>query len=155
MDQNKFKEHKVVGDVIDEFASDVALLKVEWGPDCSAQQGNVVTPRQMKDQPTTLEWSNAQADSFYTLIMTDPDAPSRADPKYGQFQHWLVVNIPGSDLAKGLVKTSYIGSGAPPNTALHRYIFLVYKQQQAKQSFDAVLDLNKKANKKRVNFKAR
>lgn len=26
----------------------------------------------------------------YTMVMTDPDAPSRQDPKWGQFRHWVV-----------------------------------------------------------------
>jgi hypothetical protein len=26
----------------------------------------------------------------YTLVMTDPDAPSREDPKFGQWRHWVV-----------------------------------------------------------------
>jgi phosphatidylethanolamine-binding protein len=29
----------------------------------------------------------------YTMVITDPDAPSRADPKFGEFRHWLVSNI--------------------------------------------------------------
>ena len=26
----------------------------------------------------------------YVVVMTDPDAPSRADPKFGQWRHWVV-----------------------------------------------------------------
>jgi hypothetical protein len=26
----------------------------------------------------------------YTLVMTDPDAPSRAEPVYKEFRHWVV-----------------------------------------------------------------
>ena len=26
----------------------------------------------------------------YVVVMTDPDAPSRADPKYGEWRHWVV-----------------------------------------------------------------
>ena len=29
----------------------------------------------------------------YTLVMTDPDAPSREDPKFGQWRHWVVRPI--------------------------------------------------------------
>lgn len=29
-------------------------------------------------------------DVNYTLVMTDPDAPSRKDPKFGQWRHWVV-----------------------------------------------------------------
>lgn len=54
----------------------------------------------------------------------DPDAPSRADPKWGEWRHWLVVNIPGCDVSKGEALSVYIGSGPPQGTGLHRYIFL-------------------------------
>ena len=29
----------------------------------------------------------------YTLAMLDPDAPSRSDPKYGPFRHWVVSTL--------------------------------------------------------------
>lgn len=61
-------------------------------------------------------------------MMTDPDAPSRQQPTFGEVRHWLVVNIPGSAVADGQTIVEYIGSGAPQHTGLHRYIFLVYKQ---------------------------
>jgi phosphatidylethanolamine-binding protein (PEBP) family uncharacterized protein len=38
------------------------------------------------------------------------------------------VNIPGSDVEKGDVLSEYIGSGPPPKTGYHRYVYLVYKQ---------------------------
>lgn len=68
-------------------------------------------------------------------FFTDPDAPSRKDPKFREWHHWLVTNIPGKDLSKGDVLSDYIGSGPPPDTGLHRYVFLVYKQP-SKITFD-------------------
>ena len=56
--------------------------------------------------------------------LTDPDAPSRSDPKWGEWRHWLVFNIPGNQLGKGDVWWTYIGSGPPKDTGLHRYVFL-------------------------------
>ena len=55
---------------------------------------------------------------------TDPDAPSRSDPKFGEWRHWLVFNIPGGNLTSGEEWWTYIGSGPPKDTGLHRYIFL-------------------------------
>ena len=40
----------------------------------SVSLGNVLTPTQVKDPPT-VDW-DAEADAFYTLCMTDPDAVS-------------------------------------------------------------------------------
>lgn len=68
--------------------------------------------------------------------MADPDAPSRADPKFREVCHWTVINIPGSDLAKGNTLFEYLGSGPPEGTGLHRYTFLLFKQPDGKLNFD-------------------
>lgn len=125
------KTHEVIPDVIDTVPP--ALIKVSYPCGVSVDIGKELTPTQVKDQPT-VDW-DADASSFYTLCMTDPDAPSRKEPKFREWHHWLVANIPGKDVSKGEVLSQYIGSGPPPNTGLHRYVFLVYKQP-SKLSFD-------------------
>jgi phosphatidylethanolamine-binding protein (PEBP) family uncharacterized protein len=67
--------------------------------------------------------------------MNDPDAPSRAEPKFREWHHWCVVNIPGSHVSKGEVLSQYVGSGPPKGTKLHRYVFVVFKQK-GKMTFD-------------------
>lgn len=44
-------------------------------------------------------------------------------------KHWLIGNIPGSDIKKGDVLADYRGSGPPEGSGLHRYVFLVFKQE--------------------------
>ncbi len=56
----------------------------------------------MKNQPS-VKWE-ADPNSFYTLLMTDPDAPSRAQPEFREWHHWLVVNIPGNNISEGDVR---------------------------------------------------
>ena len=90
--------------------------------------GAPLTPTQVKDIPIEVTWP-AEDGVLYTLIMTDPDAPTRENPTLGEVKHWLVVNIPGSDLSQGEEIAAYRGSGPPKGTGLHRYIFLAYKQQ--------------------------
>lgn len=92
--------------------------------------GNELTPTQVKDEPT-LKW-DANANEFYTLLMVDPDAPSRANATFREVRHWAVVNIPGDSVDKGDIIAEYRGSGPPKDTGLHRYIFLVYKQPNGK-----------------------
>lgn len=103
-------------------------------------QGAELTPTQVKEQPT-VKW-NADPNSYYTIILTDPDAPSRAEPKFREFRHWLVINIPGNDIAAGDILFEYIGSGPPKGTGLHRYVFLLYKQS-GKMNFDETKVANK------------
>jgi phosphatidylethanolamine-binding protein len=100
---------------------------VTYSTGVEAKAGNVLTPTLVKDAPT-VEW-NADSNTFYTLCMTDPDAPSRKDPQFREWHHWLVGNIPGANVAKGETLSAYIGSGPPQGTGLHRYVFLIYKQR--------------------------
>lgn len=92
-----------------------------------AHLGNELTPSDVKDEPQA-KWE-ADPNKFYTLVMFDPDAPSRADPSYADVKHWLVGNIKGGDLSSGDVIAEYFGSGPPKDTGLHRYIFLAYEQK--------------------------
>lgn len=61
--------------------------------------------------------------------MVDPDAPSRNNPKIREVKHWFVGNIKGNNVDKGDHITEYFGSGPPKGTGLHRYIFLLFKQE--------------------------
>lgn len=76
------------------------------------------------------------------FLPPDPDAPNRQEPKFREVRHWLVVNIPGSDLSAGEHKFQYIGSGPPQGSGLHRYVFLLFKQD-GKQNFDMPTTTNR------------
>ncbi|XP_001355892.2 phosphatidylethanolamine-binding protein 1 [Drosophila pseudoobscura] len=125
------EENCVVPDVIAKAPK--ATATVQYPCDIVVKPGMVLTPTQVKDQPC-VKW-DADASKLYTLCMTDPDAPSRKDPKFREWHHWLVGNIPGGDIAKGEVLSAYVGSGPPPDTGLHRYVFLIY-EQKCKLDFD-------------------
>lgn len=73
-------------------------------------------------------------DTKYTLVMTDPDAPSPEDPKMREFLHWLVVNIPapfdGTKEELEKVGTQILPyKGPAPPAGVHRYIFLLFPQE--------------------------
>ncbi|GBP43022.1 Phosphatidylethanolamine-binding protein homolog F40A3.3 [Eumeta japonica] len=126
-----FQTHGVVPDVVAKAPS--ALVTVKFPSGVSVNEGNELTPTQVKDTPT-VTW-DAEDDQFYTLAMTDPDAPSRKEPKFREWHHWLVGNIPGSNVSAGETLSAYVGSGPPSGTGLHRYVYLVYKQP-GKLQFD-------------------
>ncbi|XP_013193309.2 protein D3 isoform X2 [Amyelois transitella] len=126
-----FASHGVVPDVVP--VAPAALAEVKYPSGVQAQEGNELTPTQVKNQPT-VSWF-ADPNSYYTLAMTDPDAPSRAEPTFREWHHWLVGNIPGDNVAAGDTLSAYVGSGPPQGTGLHRYVFLVYKQP-SKLNFD-------------------
>lgn len=39
---------------------------------------------------------NHEAGLKYTVLMTDPDAPSPLSPVFADYLHWLVINAPGA-----------------------------------------------------------
>ncbi|KAJ8934940.1 hypothetical protein NQ314_013099, partial [Rhamnusium bicolor] len=95
--------------------------------------GGELTPTQVKDEPK-VKW-DADPEKYYVLLMVDPDAPSRENPIYREINHWLVVNVKGSDISTGEVITDYRGSGPPKGSGLHRYIFFIFEQKE-KQTFE-------------------
>lgn len=134
----KFKEHKVVSDVIRKAPA--AILSVEYPGGTVVELGNELAPTKVKDIPKiTFEMEEGV---FYVLIMTDPDAPSRQKPKFREWNHWLVVNIHSDSIDKGTTLSEYIGAGPPKGTGLHRYVFLLYKQPR-KLTFDEAHLTNK------------
>lgn len=95
----------------------------------AVNRGDELTPTVVREQPIRVSW-NAEPTSYYTLILVgksisnsnlngmqcvnnishfncylDPDAPSRKRPKHRSFQHWIVGNIPGNNVAAGDVLT--------------------------------------------------
>lgn len=81
-----------------------------------------------------MQWQ-AKENTYYTVCMTDPDAPSRKEPTYREWHHWLVGNVPGNKISEGETLSEYVGSGPPPDTGLHRYVFLIYEQPDGKINF--------------------
>ncbi|XP_043924258.1 phosphatidylethanolamine-binding protein 1 [Protopterus annectens] len=90
--------------------------------------GKVLTPTQVKDRPISISWEGCSSDKLYTICMTDPDAPSRKNPKFREWHHFLVANVKGNDISTGCVMSDYVGSGPPQGSGLHRYVWLVYEQ---------------------------
>lgn len=66
-------------------------------------------------------WGSGQSlEQVYFPV--DPDAPSRKEPKYREWHHWLVVNIPGNDINKGQTLSGYIGAAPPKGSGKHLFI---------------------------------
>ncbi|XP_037953958.1 protein D3-like [Teleopsis dalmanni] len=138
----------IVPDVIDEAPKEIA--EITYADDVKVELGGELTPTQVKDQPE-VNW-NAESDALYTLLMIDPDAPSRKNPIFREINHWFVVNIPGNKVADGQVVVEYRGSGPPKDTGLHRYIFLVFKQSE---KIVTELFIPKTTREGRLNIKTR
>ncbi|KAK9693357.1 Phosphatidylethanolamine-binding protein [Popillia japonica] len=120
------EKEKIVPDVIDKVP--VNILGVTYSNNVQVNGGNELTPTKVKNMPS-VKW-NADEGSYYVLVMTDPDAPSRTSPKFREWHHWLVANIPGNNVEDGETLSEYIGAAPPKGSGLHRYVLLVYKQPE-------------------------
>lgn len=79
-----------------------------------------LTPTQTKNQPLVSGFEQTN-NNYYTLIMYDPDT------KHGDYVHWLIINIK-NNINDGNILIPYKGPAPPINTGIHRYIFLLFKQ---------------------------
>jgi len=119
------EESEVIPDVIRNLPKDVIEIKYNAH---EVKLGNELKPTDVRNLPTHFNFPYKEG-KLYTVIMTDPDAPNRVTHTYREWHHYLVVNVPENRLQDGDVLSEYVGSGPPPGTSLHRYVWLVYEQQ--------------------------
>eukprot|EP00735_Rhodelphis_limneticus_P013956 TRINITY_DN7924_c0_g1::TRINITY_DN7924_c0_g1_i1::g.15503::m.15503 TRINITY_DN7924_c0_g1::TRINITY_DN7924_c0_g1_i1::g.15503 ORF type:complete len:381 (+),score=48.59,sp/Q5PQN9/RM38_RAT/33.33/1e-26,PBP/PF01161.15/4.1e-24 TRINITY_DN7924_c0_g1_i1:29-1144(+) len=90
--------------------------------------GNVILPASSMVAPTvTFPLDNEDPSALYTLVMVDPDSPSRARPDKGETLHWMVSNIPGNQVAQGKELMSYLPPLPARNSGPHRYVFILFQ----------------------------
>lgn len=68
-----FTTNEIVPDILDDGPKE--LLRVSYSSGLKLDIGSELTPTQVKDQPN-VEYEGDN-DAFYTLLLTDPDAPTR------------------------------------------------------------------------------
>ncbi|CAN8015745.1 unnamed protein product, partial [Ixodes persulcatus] len=124
---NPLVKFKVVPDVIREVPQGV--VNVNYGNGTAAVcMGNTISPQIASNKPT-VSFEAQDARPPYTLMMVDPDAPSRSKPIYRSWLHWVVVNAPSSDgFGEGEEAVRYNGPAPPKGSGPHRYVFLVVAQ---------------------------
>lgn len=116
-----------------------------------ASLGNTIKPKHLQDPPSTTlyeDTSPGSSDTHPTFVvtLTDPDAPSRKNPKWSEMCHWIATNVSVTPRTfsilplpeHGLVEqdvsaqlgpddvVEYKPPGPPPKTGKHRYVFLVF-----------------------------
>ncbi|KXX73637.1 Carboxypeptidase Y inhibitor [Madurella mycetomatis] len=133
-----------VDPVIDDFRPSLAV-HVEWPSGKHASLGNTVNPEKLQDQPVIVLHDISKtsgtrtAGITYVVALTDPDAPSRNDPKWSEFCHWIVsatlepfprdsggCHTHSRGLAILDEVMPYKPPGPPEKTGKHRYVFLAF-----------------------------
>ncbi|MCJ1388031.1 hypothetical protein MMC18_000875 [Xylographa bjoerkii] len=155
------KRAEVIPDVLDDFTPTFALSLSYTFAHKTVSLGNNIHPSDTSSRPvfeihrlsstTTLSPTRTlDSNRTYTVVLTDPDATSRADPTKSQMCHWIVTAVAisatnaseGIDEAnaytlemsphsKGIVGTDihqlieYMPPAPPKGTGKHRYVFVL------------------------------
>ncbi|KAD5961263.1 hypothetical protein E3N88_12736 [Mikania micrantha] len=77
---------RVIGDIVDQFTPSVAM-DVTYTPDQPVSNGQELMPNLIASKPH-VNVGGVDMRSSYTIIMTDPDAPSPSDPYLKEYLHW-------------------------------------------------------------------
>ncbi|KEH17362.1 terminal flower 1 [Medicago truncatula] len=109
---------RVIGEVVDIFNPSVRM-NVTYSTKQVAN-GHELMPSIVMNKPR-VDIGGEDMRSAYTLIMTDPDAPSPSDPHLREHLHWMVTDIPGNEIVEY--------ENPKPVIGIHRYVFILFKQR--------------------------
>ncbi|XP_021803177.1 protein MOTHER of FT and TFL1 [Prunus avium] len=115
---------RVIGDVVDMFVPTVNM-SVYFGSK-HVTNGCDIKPSMAINPPKITV--SGQPGELYTLVMTDPDAPSPSEPSMREWVHWIVADIPaGTSPVRGKEILAYVGPRPP--VGIHRYILVLFQQK--------------------------
>lgn len=139
----------IIPDVLPEDFYPSMLFSVIWPNGKEAVLGNELTREDTLDEPSInfspmnvppeQAYSEGEGELTYTVVMLDPDAPGRADPKFKCFRHWVITGLrspPQTRLQSDKLlaaqskpaTTPYRPPGPPPGTGEHRYTLLLFQE---------------------------
>ncbi|BGP44727.1 carboxypeptidase Y inhibitor [Rhodotorula kratochvilovae] len=109
------------------FKNKVVVHVTYGGSVGSVQAGATYAVADTQGEPSISFNAPPGKDSRFTVVLADPDAPSREDPKWGPFLHFVLGDVlPGQAVGQTIV--SYMGPAPPQGSGPHRYVFNVYAQ---------------------------
>ncbi|XP_073056397.1 protein MOTHER of FT and TFL1-like [Primulina eburnea] len=122
---------RVIGDVVDMFVPTVNM-SVCYGSK-HVTNGCDIKPSMAATPPRVL--ISGHPTDLYTLVMTDPDAPSPSEPSMREWIQWIVTDIPGcTNVAGGKEVLPY--AGPRPPVGIHRYILVLFRQKAVMGSLE-------------------
>lgn len=153
-----FNKHKIIPEVVDKFDTQ-GLLTIEYSDKDHVALGNTLKVEDTQERPIIQFTINSPGSEKeleltprdrFTLVLTDPDAPSNTDHKWSEYAHWIVTDLQLNteesatsttsesdqalslttvlDYTKGNEILPYQGPAPPPGTGKHRYVFLLFRQ---------------------------
>ena len=110
-------------------------LRIRYDRDHIVHDGLAIPPEFTKKQPNVSyiphPVESEEECGLYTLLLVDPDAPSRINHNLREHVSWAVVNIPQDKVTAGETLLAYQAPAPSYASGLHRYIFCLYKQKMA------------------------
>lgn len=144
---------EIIGDVLDDFEPsyyvDIAYPEAHE----PVLLGNDIPVKAVSKRPTftfhSLTPTPTKKNSTFTLVLTDPDATSRADPAKSEMCHWVLTNLTTPvpeeavfravrldvvyfDISMPRVEgelMSYYPPAPPAKTGKHRYVFVLLESE--------------------------
>jgi hypothetical protein len=139
------KQYGLVPDLFQSFKPQLSLKVTFGGRDVHFGEVFPVTTAATKPH---IEY-NGDPNSLYTIMMVDPDAPSRTNPIKRAWLHWMVTDIPGPYIDEGREVASYAGPTPPKGSGPHRYVIIVAEQRTP---FGGTLHINGRASFQTMSF---
>jgi phosphatidylethanolamine-binding protein len=146
------KKASIIDEVIDDFEGKCFVVPLYGKKERPVALGNIFKEAKTKGKPALrIYCPHMQSTLGLTIALTDPDAPSRDDPKWSEMCHWIStipisnqdgvqIDLEGRTEEKDLVECErFIGCfscianhqfidkppGPPAKTGYHRYVFLL------------------------------
>jgi len=113
----------------DAYFTPITMMDVFYAQeagDAPVYQGNLLKPSETKSKPRVT--FNGNKDVLYSLVMSTPDC--HLTENNAEYLHWMVGNIPGSDVSKGTEICDYLQPFPPRGVGYCRYIFVLYRQEK-------------------------
>ncbi|KAK5656727.1 hypothetical protein OQA88_4275 [Cercophora sp. LCS_1] len=160
--RKELKAAEIIPTVVNDFIPSI-FVDAEW-PSERASLGNTLRPEDLQDVPKILLSHHCAhsmyENSSYAMVLTDPDAPSRDNPEWSEFCHWIATgrgsdhqySDPGcEDPVQARLEDvmPYKPPGPPKDTGKHRYVFLLLKP---KNGTSEELHLSKLSDRKHWGY---
>lgn len=111
------------------------------------ESGTIYERNQVLYEPIIELPKNAKMEGWYTILMSDPDAPKPLEPLHREWLHWAVINVPilhktRLNLSGGKLLAKYRPPTPPFGT--HRYVITLFWSENRIPNLPMI--------KKRANF---
>ncbi|KAL7266305.1 carboxypeptidase Y inhibitor, partial [Rhizina undulata] len=157
------KKHGIIPDVVDDFTPTTMISVAYPSANKEVSLGNTLKPEEAHETPKIqITPEGADASTTYTIVLTDPDAPSREDPKWSEFCHWIITDVKlpsieqvaaaqtmdatSVDIPKAKELVKYMGPAPPEKTGKHRYVFLLYRNGNSSRKLEPPSERKKWGN---------